>query len=586
MSMHMNQSIHRMKPLWLIFAATICAVTFFAFPRSSHAAISLVESRVATSSNIGTTLSQSFTSTPASGNLVAVAVSVDVNTVTSVTDNQGNTYALADSAAIYYSSHGYFTTVHLYYAKNVTSAGTFTVTANFGGGGVGHFGSIAIMNYSGIDTSNPLDQVRYNNGFGGTQTSGNLTSTVNGELFLAAMSTSANDWSITPSAPWTSVYDSPGTLTEKQLDIAQIIPNATTTGATWNGGSSDMWGAVMATFRPAGTSPSAISLIDSNYVFKLSGSPVTSASTSFNVAIPSGSTVIAAVLTSAPLTSITDNQGNTYRTAVREMSYFSSGTNINYLGIFYAANVSSTGTFTITATQASANDISIVIADFTGLDQYYPLDTAGLGEAVLGSASFPQIFTGKVTGSQDNELYFALGTNVSPDFSVSADNDWHGINFLQQNDSNLSFSTVYAVRSATTSEATWTLSGDDKAVAGIITVFRPPQQTSSTLDSATFDTGASSGVQLNSLLWQGSKPAGTTVQFQIAVSNASSGPWSYFGSDGTSNTYFSPAAGTPVTLPYAATKNYRYFRYRVFMVSDITGALLPRIDDVSINWSP
>lgn len=108
-----------------------------------------------------------------------------------------------------------------------------------------------------------------------------------------------------------------------------------------------------------------------------------------------------------------------------------------------------------------------------------------------------------------------------------------------------------------------------------------------TLDSTTFDTGVASGAQLNSVLWQGNLPAGTTVKFQFAVSNASSGPWNYTGSDGTANTYYTPSApGTSLRLDYSRYNNFRYFRYRVTLVSNTTQTLTPRVDDIIVNWSP
>ncbi|MCR4328139.1 MAG: hypothetical protein NUV53_01340 [Patescibacteria group bacterium] len=107
-----------------------------------------------------------------------------------------------------------------------------------------------------------------------------------------------------------------------------------------------------------------------------------------------------------------------------------------------------------------------------------------------------------------------------------------------------------------------------------------------TLDSATFDTGVDGGAQINSVLWQGHQPSGTLVRFQFAISNASSGPWSYGGSDGTSNTYYEVDPNVSKNLDYILHSGNRYFRYRVILVSDLAQTLSPRVDDVLINWSP
>ncbi len=113
--------------------------------------------------------------------------------------------------------------------------------------------------------------------------------------------------------------------------------------------------------------------------------------------------------------------------------------------------------------------------------------------------------------------------------------------------------------------------------------------TSGFLDSTTFDTGAASGSQpqLNSIIWHGSMPGGTAVKFQFATSNASSGPWTFVGSDGTTNSYYNTVApSSSMILGYSAHPNARYLRYRATLVSDIAQTVSPRIDDVIINWSP
>lgn len=111
--------------------------------------------------------------------------------------------------------------------------------------------------------------------------------------------------------------------------------------------------------------------------------------------------------------------------------------------------------------------------------------------------------------------------------------------------------------------------------------------TSGTLDSSTYDTGVSAGAQLNSVIWQGNLPANTSVKFQFAVSNSSSGPWTFVGSDGTSNTYYTPTGpGSSLPLSYSYHNNFRYFRYRTSLFSNQAQRISPRVDDVIVNWSP
>ena len=119
------------------------------------------------------------------------------------------------------------------------------------------------------------------------------------------------------------------------------------------------------------------------------------------------------------------------------------------------------------------------------------------------------------------------------------------------------------------------------------TTWTPPaaSSTAGSLDSTTFDTSVASGAQLNSIMWQGTPVSSSTVQFQLAVSNSSSGPWSYAGSDGTSNTYYTPSgAGNAINLSYSTFNNYRYFRYRIFITP--ASGQSSQVNDVIVNWSP
>lgn len=118
-----------------------------------------------------------------------------------------------------------------------------------------------------------------------------------------------------------------------------------------------------------------------------------------------------------------------------------------------------------------------------------------------------------------------------------------------------------------------------------------------TLDSSIFDTQVLQGATLNSIIWQGSQPAGTCVKFQIAASNNSSGPWNFLGPDaacdgsGDAGTYFGsscPGPNSPIQIKGcdpAWIKNNRYLRYRVILTSDTAQSLTPRVDDIILNWS-
>ena len=118
------------------------------------------------------------------------------------------------------------------------------------------------------------------------------------------------------------------------------------------------------------------------------------------------------------------------------------------------------------------------------------------------------------------------------------------------------------------------------------TVWRA-QSISGNLISSVFDTGVTSGVAINTIMWQGNQPSDTNVTFQIASSNSSVGPWYYFGPDGSDTTYYDPGAlNIPIQINSAYHNNHRYFRYKAILESNAAQTLSPRVDDVIISWSP
>ena len=127
------------------------------------------------------------------------------------------------------------------------------------------------------------------------------------------------------------------------------------------------------------------------------------------------------------------------------------------------------------------------------------------------------------------------------------------------------------------------------------------------LESSVFDTRAEGGAALNSILWQGNQPGGTSVDFQIAVSNCangtdnaptcSTGAWTFKGPNGDASLYYGtacptfgsafPAAGsnTPICVDRSELTNKRYVRYKVRIISDLTRSKTPIVEDIILNWS-
>jgi len=102
------------------------------------------------------------------------------------------------------------------------------------------------------------------------------------------------------------------------------------------------------------------------------------------------------------------------------------------------------------------------------------------------------------------------------------------------------------------------------------------------------------GAQLNSITWYGTALYGTSVGFQLAVSNSAGGPWSFIGPSGDGTQYFTGAAGSSISLVsnlssaggYSLFNGYRYFRYRTILFADSTHMYSPTVTGVNVNWSP
>ena len=111
---------------------------------------------------------------------------------------------------------------------------------------------------------------------------------------------------------------------------------------------------------------------------------------------------------------------------------------------------------------------------------------------------------------------------------------------------------------------------------------------SGNLTSSVFDSQASGGAAINSIMWQGALNNGE-VKFQIASAATTIGPWEYKGPGGTNSdtdTYNpgGPDLSAKINLMYH--NNQRYFRYKIFLYSDSGKTQSPLVEDVLVNWSP
>jgi hypothetical protein len=75
-----------------------------------------------------------------------------------------------------------------------------------------------------------------------------------------------------------------------------------------------------------------------------------------------------------------------------------------------------------------------------------------------------------------------------------------------------------------------------------------------------------------------------TSNYKVSTTGASG--FIYVGPDGTSLTYYAPAAGSAITINPAYHNNHRYFRYKAILSPDSGHTTSPIITDISTNWSP
>jgi hypothetical protein len=128
----------------------------------------------------GSLVAATFQSSQTAGDLNVVTVMWgDIKSaVNSVSDSRGNIYALAVGPT---QANGL--TSAIYYAKNIApGSNTVTVTFNQSAG----WPNINVVEYSGLDTANPLDVVSTASGSGTTANSGSAVTSAANELIVGA----------------------------------------------------------------------------------------------------------------------------------------------------------------------------------------------------------------------------------------------------------------------------------------------------------------------------------------------------------------------------------------------------------------
>jgi hypothetical protein len=189
--------------------------------------------------------SLAFPSANTAGNFIAVVVRAGIaNETITVQDSAHNMYLKAVQLAAGGSPGG--ENLSIFYAQNIAGGANTVMVSQTTPGTL----RIAILEYSGVATSNALDKTSSAQGRSAAPNAGGVTTTTGGDLLLAGILT-VDPEIYTPGTGYTAEAVIPGEPNTKLLVEQRIQINAGPAGGGATLGSSDPWAAVLAAFHPA-----------------------------------------------------------------------------------------------------------------------------------------------------------------------------------------------------------------------------------------------------------------------------------------------------------------------------------------------
>jgi hypothetical protein len=222
-------------------AATLKAFSLTINSSSSGGGISLVQANAVEGSGVGS-VSVPFPIANTASNLIIafVRLSTTSQTVT-MTDSAGNAYV----EAVGQVQNNDSSQSHLFYAKNILGAPN-TVKATFSSSN--NHPWVAVFEYKGLNTSNPLDQTAHAQGNGTTPSSGATpTTTSTTELVFSGLQLpSSYQGTETPGSGYTLVESDTGSSPASTESM--VVATTGSYGATYTLSTSAKWSAVVATF--------------------------------------------------------------------------------------------------------------------------------------------------------------------------------------------------------------------------------------------------------------------------------------------------------------------------------------------------
>jgi subtilisin family serine protease len=215
--------------------------------------IRLMQANGAQGSNV-TSLLSAFPVTNTAGDLIIAFVRMSTTSATvNVTDTLGNTYVDA-VAQVQDNDHSQ---VHVFYAKNILS-GANTVKATFSSSNSHSW--LAIFEYAGMNTANPLDKTAHAQGHSTVPSTGATpTTTSANELVFAGFGLpSSYTGTQTAGTGYTLVQNDTGT--SPAATESMLVTSTGSYTATFSLNSSSNWSAVVATFAGGGIGITTTSL--------------------------------------------------------------------------------------------------------------------------------------------------------------------------------------------------------------------------------------------------------------------------------------------------------------------------------------
>ena len=337
---------------------------------SSSTNIALVQSASVEGSGVSS-LSQAFSTPNTAGNLIiAFARMSSTSQTIQVTDSLGNVYRDAVSQVQNDDGHQ----IHIFYAANVLS-GANTVTSTFSA--INNHPWLAIFEYSGVATSNPLDVTSSAQGTGTLASSGNTAPTgAANELVFAGMGLpSGSSVAMTAGTGFAVESQYTGTPGSRAGAEDEITTSAGSFAGTFSLNGTSNWTAVVATFSSA-----QLMITTSSLPQAVQGTPYNAALTatggappytwSMSGSLPPGLTFNSAGGISGTPTSsgsysvvvqVTDAQGNT---ATQSLSIQVNSHDTNAIALVQSSRAAGSGVSSLSQAFSTPNSAGNLIIAF------------------------------------------------------------------------------------------------------------------------------------------------------------------------------------------------------------------------------